>query len=796
MAEIQFNGTEWEVSDALQAFYTPYASYVVQTRALPDARDGLKTGARFILFAQYKNKLTYKDKKKKAVATVNAAMRFSPHGDSSILGTAVRMSQKFSLRYPIMEVYGNNGSYLSGDDYSQARYLEMRGGEIAYEMTQLLDKDTIDTWKLNYTQEEEYPTVLPSKFPYALVNGSFGIGVACSSSVPPHCITDVCDAIVKVINNPMIPFEEIYCPIDFPTGGTIINEAEVKESLKTGHGAAAIVRAKIDYDEKTRELIVTEMPYMTFTANTVKSISNAIEKGLLEGIESVYDGTDKRGCRIYIQLDRKANPKTVINKLYKYTPLQNSFSINMNMLDKGVTPKLFSWKESIEAYIAHLKDIIVKAYQYDLKKLKDRIHIIEGLILALANIDEIISLIKTSSSTSQAKELLIKNYILDEIQADAILKMRLSSLTHLEVEKLVQEKEEKEQKATKIEDILSSEEKIKSKMIEDVLQIKKKYGDSHRTINTNTKAERTEEEEIAEVTPEDVVIILTQSGKIKRLSKATFKTQRRNTKGIKNVDNAMLDTISTNTIDTLMFFTSKGKMYRTLVNNIPATDNKSKGVDVNTIIGLGMDEKVIAMTSLNRKAQPKYVCFITTSGLVKKTKLKEYTTTKKSNGIIALKLKENDSIANVTFLNDEDLILVTKRGYAIRFETSSIAPIGRVAMGVKSIKLAEDDEVLIGLPVKNDNENLGIFVSKGFGKQINASEIPLQGRNGKGILVAKIDNSAEVVGAVFLSADDSLLLLGKPNNLCISSAEVPVVSRTSLGNIMIKDSVLTSVVKL
>lgn len=796
MAEIQFNGTEWEVSDALQAFYTPYASYVVQTRALPDARDGLKTGARFILFAQYKNKLTYKDKKKKAVATVNAAMRFSPHGDSSILGTAVRMSQKFSLRYPIMEVYGNNGSYLSGDDYSQARYLEMRGGEIAYEMTQLLDKDTIDTWKLNYTQEEEYPTVLPSKFPYALVNGSFGIGVACSSSVPPHCITDVCDAIVKVINNPMVSFEEIYCPIDFPTGGTIINEAEVKESLKTGHGAAAIVRAKIDYDEKTRELIVTEMPYMTFTANTVKSISNAIEEGLLEGIESVYDGTDKRGCRIYIQLDKKANPKTVINKLYKHTPLQNSFSINMNMLDKGVTPKLFSWKESIEAYIAHLKDIIVKAYQYDLKKLKDRIHIIEGLILALANIDEIISLIKTSSSTPQAKELLIKNYILDEIQADAILKMRLSSLTHLEVEKLVQEKKEKEQKATKIEDILSSEEKIKSKMIEDILQIKKKYGDSHRTVNTNIKAEKTEEEEIAEVTPEDVVVILTQSGKIKRLSKTAFKTQRRNTKGIKSIDDAILNTISTNTVDTLMFFTSKGKMYKTLVDNIPVADRKSKGVDIATIIGLETDEEVIAMTSLNRKAQPKYVCFITSNGLVKKTELKEYTATKKSNGIVALKLKENDSIANVTFLNDEDLILVTKRGYAIRFETSSITPIGRVAMGVKSIKLTEDDEVLIGLPVKNDNENLGIFISKGFGKQCNLSEIPIQGRNGKGVLIAKIDSSEKVVGAVLLTAEDNLLLLGKPNNLCISSAEVPVVGRTSLGNIMIKNSILTNVIKL
>ena len=796
MAEIQFNGTEWEVSDALQAFYTPYASYVVQTRALPDARDGLKTGARFILFAQYKNKLTYKDKKKKAVATVNAAMRFSPHGDSSILGTSVRMSQSFSLRYPIMEVYGNNGSYLSGDDYSQARYLEMRGGEIAYEMTQLLDKNTIDTWKLNYTQEEEYPTVLPSKFPYALVNGSFGIGVACSSSVPPHCITDVCDAVVKVINNPAIPFEEIYCPIDFPTGGTIINEAEVKESLKTGHGAAAIVRAKIDYDEKTHELIVTEMPYMTFTVNTVKAISSAIDEGLLEGIESVYDGTDKRGCRIYIQLDKKANPKTVINKLYKHTPLQNSFSINMNMLDKGVTPKLFSWKESIEAYIAHLKDIIIKAYQYDLKKLKDRIHIVKGLILALANIDEIISLIKSSNSTSQAKELLVKNYALDEVQADAILKMRLSSLTHLEVDKLIKEKNEKEQMAKEIENILASEERIKAKMVEDVVQIKKKYGDSRRTINTNIKMEKTENEEIAEVMPEDVVIILTQSGKIKRISKTVFKTQRRNTKGIKNVDAAILDTISTNTIDTLMFFTSKGKMYRTLVDNIPAADGRSKGVDIGTIIGLEANEEVIAMTSLNRKSQPKYVCFITSNGLVKKTELKEYMATKKSSGIAAIKIKEDDSIANVTFLDDEELILVTKGGYAIRFETSTISPMGRAAMGVKAIKLAADDKVLVGLPIKNEKDNIGIFISKGYGKQFSLSEIPLQGRGGKGVIVVKAANDLEIVGAVTLSKNDNLLLLGKPNNLCISGADVPVIGRTSLGNIMIKDSVLKSVIKL
>lgn len=792
MSEIQFRGTEWEVSDALQAFYTPYASYVVQTRALPDARDGLKTGARYILYAQYKNKLTYKDKIKKAVATVNATMHYSPHGDSSILGTAVRMSQNFSMRYPIMEVPSNNGSYLSGDDYAQSRYLDMKGGEIAYEMTHLLEKDTIDTWKMNYTQEDKYPTVLPSKFPYALVNGSFGIGVACASSIPPHNLEDVCNAIVKVINNPDVSFEEIYCPIDFPTGGIIINESEVKESLKNGHGKAAIVRAAIEYDEKEHELIVTEMPYMTFTTKTVKSISAAIDEGFLEGVKSVYDGTDIRGCRIHIQLEKNANPTRIINSLFKHTPLQNSFSINMNMLDNGVTPKLFTWKESIEAYASHLKSIIIKAYQYDLKKLKDRIHIIEGLILALANIDEIISLIKKSENTAQAKISLTKDYPLSEAQADSILKMRLSNLTHLEVDKLVKEKEEKEKSVQEIESILNSEVKIKEEMIKDVLRIKDKYGDKkHKTLNMNL-TETNEDKEIEEVTPEDVVIIITKAGMVKRVPKSSFKPQNRNTKGIKSTDEAILTTVSTNTVDTLMVFTTTGKLYRILVDNIPESTMKAKGVDLTTLAGMRAEEEIAAATSLNRHGKARYVCFVTKQGIIKKTELKEYTNGRKNTGVAAIKLKENDSIASVVFLDKEELLLATKDGMAIRFPTDKITPIGKTAMGVKGITLAAGDYVVAGIVIDSYASNIAVFTPSGNGKRLNIKDITLQNRGGKGVVISK----PPVAAVIKVNANDNVFIQGKPTNLCIAAKDIPILSRTSIGNMMIKQSTIVDVVKL
>jgi DNA gyrase subunit A len=532
MAEIDFNRKEWEVSEALQAFYVPYASYVIQTRALPDARDGLKTGARFILYSQFKDKLTYKEKKRKAVATVNAAMRFSPHGDSSIFGTAVRMSQDFSLRYPVIEVQGNNGSYLSGDDYSQPRYLEMRGNKIAWDMTNLLNKDTIDEWKLNYTEEEEYPAVLPSKFPYGLVNGSFGIGVACSSSLPPHNINDVCDAAITLINNPNCDFEDIYCPIDFPTGGTIINEAAVKESLKNGTGKAALVRATIEYDDKENELVVKEVPYMTFTNTIVKSISKALDEGILQGVSGVIDGTDFDGCKIYIQLTKGANINKVLKLLYKHTALQSSFSINMNMLEDGKIPKLFTWKGALEAYVSHLRTIIVKAYEFDLDKLKKRIHILDGLIIAYQNIEEIVKLIRSSSSTTVAKSGLISNFNLTEAQADAILKMRLSSLTHLEIEKLekwaedVKKSIELELKNLDIDIKFKKAEARKMLKLEDKLNMQKEIKELEKKRNNlrfNLFEEQDKVDERKEKLIENIENKMKQKIEIEDLFKIKFK---------------------------------------------------------------------------------------------------------------------------------------------------------------------------------------------------------------------------------------------------------------------------------
>lgn len=778
MAEIQYNGTSWEVSDALQAFYVPYASYVVQTRALPDARDGLKTGARFILYAQYKDKLTYKEKRRKAVATVNSAMRFSPHGDSSILGTAVRLSQNFSLRYPIIEVQGNNGSYLSGDDYSQARYLEMRGNEIAYEMTRLLDKETIPEWKLNYTEEEYYPTVLPSKFPFSLVNGSFGIGVACSSSVPPHNLRDVCDAIIKTINNPDIDFEEIYCPIDFPTGGTIINENAVKESLKNGCGKAAIIRATIDYDEKMNELIVREMPYMTFTNNAVASIAKALEEGLLLGVESVYDGTDYDGCKIFIKLTKNANVKKVLRLLYKHTILQNSYSINMNMLDGGKIPKLFSWKESVVAYINHLRDIITKAYEFDLKKLLARIHILEGLIIAFHNIEELVKDIRKSKSSSDAKNLIKEKYSLSDVQTDAILKMRLSSLTRLEIEKLEKEKNEKEIEANKIKEILSSEELLKKEMIKDILSIKEKYGDERRTQNISL--DFTSEDEDAEpIEKKELLIHYTNLGNFYTQESTTLLTSRRGSKGtkIKMANNeTILQTINDNNFNSLLVFSNKGKMYSLSIDELPVNSK----INARQLFDFEADEKITTVTSLERKNNVKYFVFVTKNGLIKKTAAKEYEH-KKGKSLKALNLKENDEVVNVMFINDERVGILSSDGNFITIETDDIKAIGRATAGIKAIKL-NDAATVISTHLINKNDKMMITISKnGLIKKSDLVDFPICSKNTKGKKISGIRENDAIIDFLTLSKDSDIINIGNKKIVKINTEELRSLSRNATG---------------
>ena len=777
MAEIQFEGKEWEVSDALQAFYVPYASYVIQTRALPDARDGLKTGARFILYAQYKDKLTCKDKRRKAVATINGAMRYSPHGDASILGTAVRLSQEFSLRYPIIEVQGNNGSYMSGDDYSQARYLEMRGNEIAYEMTELLNKNTIDDWKLNYTEEEEYPTVLPSKFPFSLVNGSFGIGVACSSSVPPHNIKDVAKALEILINNPNATFEELYCPIDFPTGGIIINENEVKNSLKNGTGKAALVRAKIEYDSDNHELIVNEMPYMTFTNNAVASISKAIEEGLLLGVESVYDGTDFDGCKIVIKLTKNANVEKVVKLLYKHTILQNSYSINMNMLDNGKTPKLFTWKESMEAYLQHLKTVMVKAYQYDLEKLLERIHILEGLIIAFHNIEELVKDIRKSINSNEAKSNIMSKYSLSDKQADAILKMRLSNLTHLEIEKLENEKNDKVTKANNIKEILSSEERIKQEMINEIHRLSDKYGDERRTKNINLEFKDDNDEEPIE--EKELLIHCTNLGNIYTQETSTLLTQKRGGKGVRiklQKGETIINTIEDNNLSSLIIFTSLGKMYAMSTDDLPINSR----VNLYNQFDFEKNEKITTITTFQKKDLVKYYIFITKNGMIKKSLSREYTI-RKGKSIKAINLKDGDSVVNVCFCNDDKVGLLTSAGNFVIIDTAEINAIGRVSMGVKGVKLIGDETVISGKVIPYMTREILSITERGKMKKSEYNDFGVSNRGVRGSKIQKINDDDKIVDFIPIVNNNEVTIISSQNILKINLDEIKTSNRLSVG---------------
>ena len=635
-----------DVSKALPDFYLPYAGYVLQTRAIPDSRDGLKQGARFIIFAQMKHKLVYNKDRRKAVATVNAGMEFSPHGDASVYGTAVRLSQPFSLRYPIIEVKGNNGSLFAGDDFSAARYIEMRSNKIADEMTNLLAKETIDKWRLNYTQEQEYPTVLPTRFPFSLVNGNTGIGVGCSSSIPQFNLREVCDALVKLLYNKESSFEEIYCPVDFATGGIVINEEEVKESLKNGNGKAVCLRAKIEYDNEKNELSVRELPYQVFTSTVSKQIQAAIDENKLYGVESFFDGTGFEGINIRIKLTKGANPEKVCKLLYKETSLQHHYSVNMMMLENGTTPRLFNWKEMMESYLSHLEDVIRKAYLFDLRKIQDRIHILEGYLKALANIEEVIQVIKTAADVENAKRGLQQKFGFSAAQAKAILDLKLQRLANMEKIKIENELADISKKAEEIKNILSSEELFKKEIEKEILRIKKEYGDDRRTVNMNLKFDGDDEEPVEKKT---LIVHLTNFGNLYTFESTTLMTQKRGGKGTKvkmDGNEYIIDTISDSNASNCLIFSNKGKVYTINLNDLPINQK----VNVNTIFEFETGEQITNIIPFSKINNKNYMIFVTKNGMVKKSSLEEYRI-KKSKGVIAVKIKDGDCLKRVMLVD-------------------------------------------------------------------------------------------------------------------------------------------------
>ena len=769
-----------DIKQELGINFIEYAVAVNTDRAIADAKSGLKPVAKRIVWSAFEEGRLFSKPHVKAARIVGDVMgKYHPHGDSAIYLTMVRLAQEWVLRYPLIDWHGNKGTQ-SGDGPAASRYTEARLAKIAEDgLLKGIKKKNLDLIP-NYDETLEEPVTLPALFPNLLCNPNMGIGVAMACNWLPHNLIEVANAIYDYMEGkePMLPGP------DFPTGGTVINKNDIPMIMRTGHGS---VKLRGKYKTEKNNIVFYELPYGKSIEELMAQIGEVCDKKEIEGISEIRDESNKKGIRVVIECNKNVNPDSIAMKLYAKTDLQTSISYNqVALIDK--TPTELNLKQAIEVYVNHNVDCITRETQFDIKKTKDRLHIIVGLIKALDIIDDIIAMIKASASAAAAKETLQTKWGFSELQAKAILDMKLSRLAKLEKEELEQEKKDLEALLVKLQEIIDNPQKELRIRLEEFV---KKYGDARRTelVQIDIKPE---EKEIAEVVPIDVVVVTTQSGLIKKVPTTTFRVQKRGGKGIKSNDEVIMSTIKTTTVDYMMFFTDKGKMYRTVVDNIPDGNNTTKGVPINSLVQLESDERVIAVTSLHRQVLPKFAIFITKQGLFKKTLLTEYMSTKRNAGIAAIKIKEGDSVANVIFQDDEDIIIITKKGMSIKFPTKDIGTIGRLTTGIKGINLAEGDEVVSALPVHKETDNIAIFSVSGLGKKVNLKDLPLQNRGGKGTIISK----EEIVGAAMISDEDNILVTGNKTSICISAKDVPLASKGSAGNILIKNNRVLSVTKV
>lgn len=782
----------------MEQSFLDYSTSVITGRALPDARDGLKPVHRRILYALAElNLVPTKPYKKSARIVGDVIGKYHPHGDSSVYEAMVRMAQDWSLRYPLVEGQGNFGS-VDGDGAAAMRYTEARMSKITLEMLRDLKKDVVD-FQPNFSEDLEEPMVLPSRIPNLLLNGTSGIAVGMACSFAPHNINEVIDGIIATINNRDITVEELHKEYikapDFPTGGTIINQHELLNGYKTGKGRVRI-RGKYNVEKIGRRecLVFYEIPYGVKKEKLIEDIAKLCEDKSIEGITDIRDTSNKHGMRIEIEVKKDINPDVIANHLFRLSALEDTYSLNHTAI-VNKSPKVLNLKELIDVYIDHQVEVITRRTQFDLRKIDARLHIIEGLLKALEDIDNVIALIKASNNVQVAIEGLMKKYSLSEIQAKAIVEMKLRKLTGLEKVELEQENKELVEEANHLKSILGSTEVLNSVLIDELNEIKSNYGDARKTDVTNVIV-KADEKDIQYVQPEEVVVVMTKAGNVKKIPAKSFKVQNRNGKGVKNQDDIILDVIRTNTIDTLMVFTALGKMYRLVVDQVPTGTNSSRGVAIHTLVKMEEHDKAIAITSLKRKTDAEFVVSVSEQGMIKKTKLEEYMKAKKS-GIAAVGLREGDSIANIVFIKDEQLILVSERGMSIRFKTDNIGSVGRTAIGVRGMKIAEGDRVVAALPINKDTDELAIFSQYGMAKRTPLKEYPIQGRDGKGTITYKPnDTTGVVVSAALVEDKDNVLVVGDQTSICISAKDIPSLGKASLGNIMIKGNNVMSVTKI
>ena len=778
------------VGEVEQSFLD-YSVSVITDRAIPSAEDGLKPVARRILWDMLDKGYTNNKKFVKCAQPVGDTMgRFHPHGDSSIYGALVWLSQPWNMRYPLIDFHGNNGS-RDGDEPAAYRYTECKLSKLAEETLANIKKNTVD-WVNAYTDEEQEPVYLPGLVPNLLINGTSGIAVAMACSFAPHNLNEIMDAIIYTTENPDCECKELLKFVtgpDFPTGGLVINKDELSTAYLTGKGRARI-RGEYEIESKNgRDSIVfTSIPYKVSKENLIVDIDKKCEDGELNGISAIRDESNSLGVRFVIELEKGVAIEPIIAKLFKMTSLETTYSFNQVAL-YGKNPRLFNLKQLIDIYIEHQQDVLVRRCQYDLVKAQDRAHVLLGLLKALEDIDNVIKIIKESESAAKAKEKLIAKYGFSEPQVKAILDMKLSKLAGLE---RIEIQNEYDQKLVEMEKLSAIILNPKPELVKLFTELKTKYGDARRTKITQV-ATTPEEKEIEFVEPEKCVVVMTEGGTIKRIPTSSFRTQKRNGKGVKSQEDITSAVIRTNTIDQLMIFTNQGRMYRLLVNDIPEGTNAGKGTSIRALVAMETGEEPTLMYSIYRETDANFVLFVTKNGTVKKTNLDEYVNTKKKTGIGAISLREGDALAAVALIKDEQLALITKNGYVLRFKSSDISPSSRMTIGVKGINLSEGDYVVAALPIRDEKDNLALFTADGMGKKIAPTESVLQNRGGKGVVCYK--GNSYITTATLINDEDSVLICGDKNSICVSAADIPLLGRATQGNVMVKGNRIISVTK-
>ncbi len=793
-----------EITKEMKESYIDYAMSVIVSRALPDVRDGLKPVHRRILYAMYEDGLRHDAKFRKSATVVGSTLgRYHPHGDQAVYDALARMAQGFSLRYPLITGQGNFGS-IDGDPPAAQRYTECRLSKIGEEMLKAIEKNTVDFID-NYDETKKEPAVLPSPIPQLLLNGSLGIAVGMATNIPPHNLSEVCDACIHLIDHPKVNTEDLFKWIrgpDFPTGGQIFDQKEIIQTYSQGKGPIVVRgKAEIVEDKKGKlSILITEIPYQVQKSSLAEQFANLVQEKRIDGIKDIRDESDKEGMRIVIDLQREAYPKKILNRLYKFTDLQKTFHLNMLALTEGIQPRVLNLSEILNYFILHRKEVVYRKIKHDLEKAKEKVHILEGLHKCLANIDEVIKTIKNSENREMAQKNLIKRFKLTQIQANAILETKLSALAKLERKKIEDELKETKAEIKTLSAILKSPKEIKEVIKKELSSLKENFGDERKTKVYIQKVGEIAEEDL--IPQEETIITLTQGGYIKRINPKTYKIQKRGGKGILGMKTLQEDIVehflSAKTHDDLLFFTNFGKVFKTPVYEIPEGTRVARGRGLLNFLEISPQEKVLFLIPFGKEDQDlgiNFMAMVTESGIIKKTAISEFENVRKS-GLIAISLKKDDLLRKVSKSTGQDeVILVTKKGQSIRFKEKEIREMGRSAAGVKGIRLKRGDKV-VGMDIIQQEtgnnkqeagkrkEHLLVVTENGFGKRTDLEEYRLQGRGGSGIKTANITaKTGNLVASGVLGGDEEDLIVISQKGQVIRTKinSIPKLNRATQG---------------